>query len=558
MPRKDALIDLLLAKKMVTQAQVDKAGEEMKKTGLPIEKTLETMGYLRKEDIINVMSESTKTAYVDIKDYIIDPETINLIPESIARKYIILPLFKVGDTLTIATANPRDIIALDDIKLKTKIPVLEPVLAAEEAIRRAIDQYYAVKGDIDEILRGMDSLAASSPDQMDDAKTLEKASEEVPVVKLVNHIITQAIKDKASDIHVEPEEKLVRIRLRIDGIMRETMTLPKNLRTLIASRIKILAKMDISESRKPQDGRIELKFQNKEIDLRVSTFPTIHGENIVARILDKTSVIFGLADMGFSKKDLADFERLIRMPYGIVLVTGPTGSGKTTTLYAALTAVNSIEKNIITVEDPVEYQIPLIRQTQVNPKAGLTFATGLRSILRQDPDIVMVGEVRDKETADIAVQASLTGHLVLSTLHTNDAPSAVTRLVDMGVEPFLVSSSLIGVIAQRLVRVICKGCKEKYVPEPELLRELKIKKDAVFHKGKGCDDCKHTGYLGRIGIFEFMRMSDEIRKLILQKASSDDIRDAAVKDGMRTLRDDGLDKAARGITTIEEVVRVTD
>ena len=562
MSKKETLIDLLLSKKMLTPAQVEKINEEVKKTGLSIEKALETMGYVRKEDIINVLSESAKTAYIDLKDYIVDPEIIRLVPEAVARKYSILPLFKVGDTLTIATTNPQDIISIDEIRMKTRIPAIEAVLASEDGIAKAIEQYYAVKGDINDILQGMDSIAdsfeVSAEERVEDTKSLEKAAEEAPVVKLVNNIITQSIKDKASDIHVEPEEKLVRIRVRIDGIMREMMTIPKNLRAIIASRIKILAKLDIAESRKPQDGRIELKFQNKSIDLRVSTFPTIYGENIVARILDKSSVLFGLAEMGFSDKDLSDFEKIIAMPYGIILVTGPTGSGKTTTLYAALSAVNSIEKNIITVEDPVEYKLPLIRQAQVNPKAGLTFATGLRSILRQDPDIVMVGEIRDKETADIAIQASLTGHLVFSTLHTNDAPGSIMRLVDMGIEPFLVSSSLVGIIAQRLVRKICKDCKGKHVPDEVLIKELNIKKDAALYKGKGCDNCKHTGYSGRLGIFEFLRMSDGIRKLITERASSDEIRAAAIRDGMKTLRDDGIDKALRGITTLEEVLRVTE
>jgi type IV pilus assembly protein PilB len=499
-----------------------------------------------------------KVLYIDLKDYLIDPEITKLIPEYLAKKYKAIPLFKIGDTLTVAMANPRDIMALDEIRMKCKIPMIEPVLSTDKAIITAIDQYYGVAGSFDDVVKSIDRVNLPPVTEGAETRVLAKAAEEAPVIKLVNLIFMRAIKEKASDIHIEPEEDKVRVRFRTDGILHEVMTTPKNLQSVILSRIKIISEMDIAETRKPQDGRIRLRMENRALDLRVSSFPTIHGENLVLRILDKSSVIFGLAELGFAEKDLKDFEKLIHLPYGIILVTGPTGSGKTTTLYSALTTINSIEKNIITVEDPVEYEIPLIRQTQVNPKAGLTFAAGLRSILRQDPDIVMVGEIRDKETADIAIQASLTGHLVFSTLHTNDAPSALTRLVDMEVEPFLISSSVVGILAQRLVRVICKGCKEKHAATGALLKELGLREGADFYRGKGCDDCKSSGYSGRIGIFEFLRMSDDIKKLIMSKASADEIRKKAVQEGMRTLRDDGLDKARRGVTTIEEVLRVTE
>jgi type IV pilus assembly protein PilB len=438
------------------------------------------------------------------------------------------------------------------------VPIIEPVLSTEKAIMAAIEQYYSVAGGLDEVIKTVDKSAVALTAAEPQLKTLEKAAEEAPVVKLVNLLLTQAIKDKASDIHIEPEEDKVRVRFRIDGILHETSTAPKSLQSVITSRIKILSSMDIAETRKPQDGRIRLKMENKAIDMRVSSFPTIHGENLVLRVLDKSSVILGLGDLGFSEKDLKDFDKIIKQPYGIILVTGPTGSGKTTTLYSALYTINSMDKNIITVEDPVEYEMPLIRQTQVNPKAGLTFAAGLRSILRQDPDVVMVGEIRDKETADIAIQASLTGHLVFSTLHTNDAPSAVTRLIDMGVEPFLISSSVIGILAQRLVRKICPECKEKSAVPSEVAKQLGLKGEAVFYHGKGCKNCKASGYTGRIGIFEFLHVTEGIKKMIIGRASADDLKKKALEEGMKTLRVDGIDKVKLGMTTVEEILRVTE
>ncbi len=559
MPKRDTTIDILLAKGLLSADQIERAKEEMKKTGLSIEKTLAKLGYITEEDIVHTIAESMRVPYIDLKDYLIDTEVIKNVPEELARKHKLIPLFKIGDTLTIAMANPRDVMALDEIRLKSKIPVVEPVLSTEKDIHGAIDQYYGVTGNLDEVIKTLDKMRLPIiTTDTQSSRILSKVAEEAPVVKMINLIILQAVKDKASDIHIEPEENIVRVRFRIDGILHEVLTPSKNLQSVIASRIKILAKMDIAETRKPQDGRIGLKMENKALDLRVSTFPTIHGENIVLRILDKSSVILGLADLGFSEKDLKDFDKLIRSPYGIILVTGPTGSGKTTTLYSALSTINSLEKNIITVEDPVEYELPLIRQTQVNVKAGLTFATGLRSILRQDPDVVMIGEIRDRETADIAIQASLTGHLVFSTLHTNDSASAITRLIDMGVEPFLISSSVIGILAQRLVRVICDKCKEKYAPSQTMLKELGLKDVAAFYKGKGCKACKNTGYSGRIGIFEFLRISENIRKLIVAKASADEIKKTSLEEGLRTLRDDGLDKGKRGITTVEEILRVTE
>lgn len=559
MLKRETVIEIILSKGLVSQDQVNRAKEEVKRTGLSLEKALEKLGYLTEDDVVSAVADSLHIPYIDLNDYLIDSEVAKLVPEDLARKYNVIPLFKVGDTLTVAMANPQDVMAIDDIRARTRIDVIEPVLATQHAIHNAIDQYYQIAGSLDDVIKSIVKIKMPiGATEGSDSKALARVAEEAPVVKLVSLIIMQAIKDKASDIHIEPENDIVRIRFRIDGILHESATIPKNLHSVIASRVKILSKMDIAETRKPQDGRIELKIQNKGIDLRVSTFPTIHGENIVLRILDKSSIILGLSDLGFSEKDLKSFDKLIRAPYGIIMVTGPTGSGKTTTLYSALSTINSLEKNIITVEDPVEYELPLIRQTQVNPKAGLTFASGLRSILRQDPDIVMVGEIRDKETADISIQASLTGHLVLSTLHTNDAPSALTRLIDMGVEPFLISSSLIGILAQRLVRVICSRCRAKYTPSEDMIKDLNLPKAMEFYKGKGCEACKNTGYKGRIGIFELLLMTENIKKMVVGRMSADEITKKALSEGMRMLRDDGLDKVRNGVTTIDEVIRVTE
>ncbi|MDP2905819.1 MAG: ATPase, T2SS/T4P/T4SS family, partial [Candidatus Omnitrophota bacterium] len=425
-------IDLLITKGMISPEQLLKAKEEMARSGVPIEKALEKLGFISEVDIAQAQAQALGVPFIDLSDYLIDPEVIKLIPEATAKKYKIVPLFMIAGSLTLAMADPRDIDAIDEARLKSKAGSIDPVLSTPDMIQAVIDQFYGAQGSIKELAQGL------TPEKLEerskDSVVMGEGFDDAPVVKLVNLIIMQAVKDRASDIHIEPAEEGVLIRYRIDGILSQAQNIPKHLQNVLVSRVKVMAKMDISEIRKPQDGRIQLRMENKDLDLRVSSFPTVNGENIVLRILNKASVLLGLSDIGFAGNDLKSFEKLIRHPNGIILVTGPTGSGKTTTLYAALSSINSMEKNIITIEDPVEYQIPLIRQTQVNPLAGMTFANGLRSILRQDPDIIMVGEIRDKETADIAVQASLTGHLVLSTLHTNDAASSLTRLLDMGVE----------------------------------------------------------------------------------------------------------------------------
>ncbi|MCM8765739.1 MAG: type II secretion system ATPase GspE [Candidatus Omnitrophica bacterium] len=550
--------EILLESSLITPQQLEQARQEARKLGLDIERSLIKLGFISEEAIVAKIAEITSLPYINLADYQIDSEIIKLVPEDLARKYKIIPLFRIEDTLTVVMANPNDIAALDELRIKTNFKYIDTVISTKTQIENALNRYYGTVGDIETVIEGMDiSQLKAIPEELEPSRIAEIV-EETPVIKLVNLLITRAVKDRASDIHIEPEEDLLRIRYRIDGILYEVYKLPKYLLGLITSRIKVLANLDIAERRKPQDGRIRLNIENREIDIRTSTFPTIHGENVVLRILDKSNLLLDLNELGFSQQDLSRFNSLIHRPNGIILVTGPTGSGKTTTLYAALSAINSLETNIITLEDPVEYELPLIRQTQINPKAGLTFATGLRSILRQDPDIIMVGEIRDVETAEIAIQAALTGHLVFSTLHTNDAPGALTRLIDMGIEPFLISSSVIGVLAQRLVRKICADCKTEYIPSPELISVLGIKETEIkFYKGKGCPNCKQTGYSGRIGIFELLVVNEEIRKLIVSKASADIIKQKAIALGMSTLKEDGLNKVKQGITTLEEIFRLT-
>lgn len=549
-------IDLLVKKGVISQEQLDRAKQEASKTGTPLEKALEKLGFISEVDIAQVVAESIGVPFMDLTDYLVDPEVVKLVPEATAKKYKVIPLFRIGDSLTVAMADPHDIAAIDEIRIKSNMDAVDSVLSTPEMIQRAIDQYYNAQGSIDELAKGL--TKEKLEEKSKGSKGLAGIVEETPIIKLVNLIIMQAVKDRASDIHIEPEEDKVRIRYRIDGILHEVQDMAKHLQNVLASRIKVMAKMDIAETRNPQDGRIQLKMESKSLDLRVSSFPTVHGENIVLRILDKSSLLLGLKDLGFLESDLKEFNKVILRPNGIILVTGPTGSGKTTTLYAALSIINSPELNIITIEDPVEYEIPLVRQTQINPKAGLTFANGLRSILRQDPDIIMVGEIRDKETAEIAIQASLTGHLVFSTLHTNDAASALTRLIDMGIEPFLIASSVIAILAQRLVRVICPSCKEKYTPAEEVWGDLKLTERFDFYRGKGCMKCKNTGFSGRIGIYELLLMSEEIKNMVTAKISANEIKNKAINLGMYTLYDNGIQKVKNGITTLEEVLRVTE
>jgi len=558
--QRKSLGESLVEQKLITEEQLKAAQKEGAKSSEPLRKTLVKLGLVSEEDICNFFEEQLGIPRIDLRNYLIDPKILALVTESLAKKHNMIPLFKTGDTLTIATADPLNVVALDEMRLKTKSNI-EPAVATETEVRNAINQYYGVGGSIEDVIKGIDmkALAIDEGKEEIEPEKLRNIAEEAPIIKLVNLIILQAIRDKASDIHVEPEEDSLKIRFRVDGILHEQATIPKQMQAAVLSRMKIMSDMNIATKRIPQDGRFRLNMDGGQIDMRVSSLPTIFGENIVMRLLDTTSILIGLERLGFDEQNLEKFKSLIVKPHGIILVTGPTGSGKTTTLYSALNTINTPDKNIITVEDPVEYQLKMIRQSQINPKAGLTFATGLRSILRQDPDVIMVGEIRDLETAEISIQAALTGHLVFSTLHTNDAPSSLTRLTDMGVEPFLISSSVIGIIAQRLVRMICPSCKQSYAPSAEVIKDigLELPANPKFYKGSGCKACKNTGYKSRMGIFEMLMLNDKIRDMILAKTSSSQIKRVAQEFGMKTLREDGIIKVLAGVTTIDEVMRVT-
>lgn len=556
--------EILIKQGRINAKQLDEALKEQHATGKTLGAILVGNKVISEEDLVLILSEQLKVPYVDLSSYSVENRVLSLIPEETARKFEVMPLFKIGDTLTVAMVDPLDISAIDQITQVIKCPI-EPVFATASSVKEAIDKYYGVSGtksfgDAIQQIKGAEEdqrgMASEKVDKKAQIHQMAQAAQETPVVKLVGSLIEDAVANGVSDIHLEPTEGALFARYRIDGVLYDVTAPPKKFQDAIISRVKIMANMDIAEKRLPQEGRIQMRVKNREIDLRISTFPTIYGENLVIRILDRSNILLSLTDLGFSPDTLPQFESLIRRPHGIVLVTGPTGSGKTTTLYAALNTINSTDKNIITLEDPVEYKIERIRQSQIDVKTGLTFARGLRSILRQDPDVIMVGEIRDLETAEIAVHAALTGHLVFSTLHTNDAAGAVGRLIDMNIEPFLIASSLAGIIAQRLVRCICSDCKETYRPQEKIIKELGVERD-LLHKGRGCPKCRNTGYKGRTGIFELLILNDEIRELIINKASSDKIRKAAVSVKMSTLYDQGILKVKSGVTTVEEVMRLT-
>ncbi len=557
--------EILVNKGIINQEQFDKALKEQETSGEFIGRILVKKGYATEEQVAKSLSEELGYAYIDLSKYSIEPEAIKLVPEDMCSKYLAIPIFQVGSTLTVAMANPLDEKAIEEIRKSSGLQV-RPVFSSLSKIKDRIKQEYGKEALAPkEPAIGADYKAAAvSLEPQKEVDELIEVASLAPVIQTVDSMITKAVEQGASDIHLEPEPKHFYCRYRIDGVLRDYPEPPKRYEAAIISRIKIMANMDIAEKRLPQDGRIQTTVANKNIDLRVSTFPTINGENVVIRILDRSRAFLELDLLGFSSDTLKAFEGVITRPYGMILVTGPTGSGKTTTLYAALNKINRPDKNIMTLEDPVEYEIPRIRQSQVNPKAGLTFATGLRSMVRQDPNIIMIGEVRDKETADIAIHAALTGHLVFSTLHTNDAASAATRLIDIGVEPFLVASSVAAILAQRLVRTLCPHCKKEYTPTKEELEVLGFKEmlkadtaKVVFYKESGCKRCYETGYAGRLGIYELLIPNDEIRELISKKVSATLINDAACRAGMRTLREDSALKVKEGITTVTEVLRVT-
>jgi type IV pilus assembly protein PilB len=564
--------EILLKESLITQDQLDKALEFQRSNGGKLGSCLTKMGYITDDDITGVLSRQYGVPSINLKYYEIDPNVIKLIPQDTALRYQVVPLSRVGSVLTIAMTDPTNVFAMDDIKFMTGFNV-EPVVASESAIGEAIGRFYgggaASHEELSNLMKDLvdedQELELAAEEQELDAASLEKAAEEAPIIKLVNLILTDSVKRGASDIHVEPYETEMRVRFRVDGVLQTVMNPPMKLRDAITSRMKIMAKLDIAEKRLPQDGRIMIKYKadgkKKELDFRVSTVPTLYGEKIVLRLLDKENLRLDMTKLGFEPESLKKFERNILKPYGMVLVTGPTGSGKTNTLYSSVARLNQVDTNIMTAEDPVEFQLAGINQVQMKEQIGLNFAAALRAFLRQDPNIILVGEIRDFETAEIGVKAALTGHLVLSTLHTNDAPSTISRLMNMGIEPFLVATSVNLICAQRLVRRICVNCKEELeVPEQALIdagyTPEEVKTTKIYH-GKGCSTCNKGGYKGRTGLYEVMEINDELRELILVGASALELKKKAIEQGMITLRRSGLIKVALGQTTMEEVLRET-
>ena len=574
--------DYMVEKGYVSPQQIEEARKAQQSTRGDLAKILVDLG-VNARDVYESKAQELGVPFVDLKAFKPDSSAMNVVPEHVAKRYNVLPVKKDGTKLWVAMADTNNLNAADDLRLVSRCHVYG-VLAVPDHIEEAISKLYggtqveAISGNGASAVKGAEVLDADAQSAMkeamaqygmrgeaskedDDEDSLAKQVDEAPIVRLAQTIIQQAIKEKASDIHIEPDRRNIRVRYRIDGVLHETMTMPKYIQMPLTARYKILAEMNIAERRVPQDGRIAVRYQGAEFDLRVSCLPNLHGEKIVMRILDKNSVMIGLNKLGFTPEVQAQLEELAQQPNGMLLSTGPTGSGKTTTQYSLLNKLNSIEKNILTVEDPCEYQLSGITQVQVNNKAGLHFSNALRAFLRQDPDIIMVGEMRDLETAGIAIESALTGHLVLSTLHTNDAPSATIRLIDMGVEPFLVAATVVGILAQRLGRKICNGCKEFYEVEASELRRFGFKPEDPNQKvqlarGRGCELCRHTGYKGRIGFYELLRMNAEMAEMVVRRAPLSDLKEAAKANGMHELREDGLIKVLEGLTTPDEVMRV--
>jgi type IV pilus assembly protein PilB len=567
--KKMRLGDALIAEGLINEEQLQQALALQKKSGKRLGAVLVEMHLVTEHDIVQILSKQLRIPFIDLSNYLIDPVIAKLVPEHIAKRHMLIPINKVGNKLTVAMVDPLNIIAIDDIQLMTGLMV-KPVVATQSDINKALQDAYGAVAQQDKLMDDLDSIGAEGSEE-DLDQLGELGENDAPIIRLCNLVIQQAVQNGVSDIHIEPFEKELRIRYRQDGVLFTAMAPPKKATAAITSRIKIMSSLNIAEKRLPQDGRIKIKVANRSIDLRVSILPCIWGEKIVMRILDQTSLRVNLEDLGFEPMTLDRFKAGINSPYGIILVTGPTGSGKTTTLYSALTSLNKIDVNCMTAEDPVEYMLHGINQVQCKPEIGLTFAAALRSFLRQDPDIIMVGEIRDFETAEIAIKASMTGHLVLSTLHTNDAPGTIGRIVNMGIEPFMVTTSVLIIQAQRLVRKVCKDCKYEIKPRaeqiaqfgitPELLRRLELPhindKNMMFFKGKGCESCNNSGNRGRLGVYEVLAMTERLRDIILNGGSTDDIRRQAIEDGMLTLRESALRKSLIGMTSIEEVVRVT-
>jgi type IV pilus assembly protein PilB len=555
--------ELLVREKMISLQQLQEAQDEARRTGRRLGVALSKLGYVNDSDLTQFLARQYSLPSINLNDFEVDPDVLKLVPKDVATKHMVVPVDRAGATLIVAMSDPSNIYAIDELKFLTQYSI-EPVVAAESAIDEAIVRYYEKGPNLDELIDGFDEdvdFAADGEDAFN-VVDLENQAGEAPVVKLCNAILLSAIKKKASDIHIEPYEKSLRIRYRIDGVLHEEMRPPLRLKNAITSRVKIMASLDIAERRLPQDGRIKLKIgKDREMDFRVSVLPTLFGEKVVLRLLDKSNLQLDMTKLGFERAPLDHFTHAIYKPFGMVLVTGPTGSGKTTTLYSALSELNKVTTNISTAEDPVEFNLPGINQVQMHEDIGLNFATALRSFLRQDPDIIMVGEIRDFETAEIAVKAALTGHLVLSTLHTNDAPSTVSRLLNMGVEPFLVCASVNAVIAQRLARTVCKDCAAEIPIDRDALRRVGMTDeqiaDATILVGAGCKSCSNTGYKGRVALYEVMPFGDELKELVLQGASAAEIKAEMIQTGVSTLRMAGINKILEGVTTPEEVLRVT-
>ena len=576
--------DLLLEAQVITPEQLNEAREAQKAAPGDLGQIMIDLGFADTKQVMQARARLMNIQFVDLSTQKIDPNAIAAVPEQVVRRHGVVPVMKSGNRLQVAMSDTQNIKAMDDMRVVTRGLQIVPALALADAIQDAINRHYKGEGSdsnphlpaptsinngagdvlgsgLAGVKDAIESYKSREITEDDDPDAMLQVAEQAPIIRVANTIIQQAIQIGASDIHVEPDRRHVRVRYRVDGVLHEEMTVPKYIQAPLISRFKIMAEMNIAERRVPQDGRIPVRKDGKDYDLRVSCLPTIWGEKIVCRILDKSSVLLGLTKLGFLPDVLTEIEELIVQPNGMFLSTGPTGSGKTTTQYAILHKINAVDRNIITVEDPVEYQLSGISQVHVNVKAGLTFSTALRSFLRQDPDIIMVGEMRDLETAEIAVEASLTGHLVLSTLHTNNAPSAVIRMVDMGVEPYLIAATVIGVLAQRLARKVCSNCADEYQAHASELRVLGYEpKDrdetVMLRRGRGCEVCRHTGYKGRTGIHEMMMMNDEIAELIVRRAPLADIREAGKANGMKELREDGLEKVIQGITTVDEVRKV--
>ena len=552
--------ELLVDAGLITLSQLEEALNVSQKTGARLGRTLVNMGAVTEEGIARALAQQFNIPYISLSGIIIDPQIVRLIPEMLARRYKVIPFAKEGSNLKVAMIDPLNVFAIDDLKKASNCQIF-PSVVTETEIQNAIDQHYGMTGSLNEIakrLEGTEIELLKGEEEM--PEKLERIASEASVIQLVNLMISQSVMERASDIHIEPDEDTLRVRMRIDGVLHEMSNLSLKLHPAVASRVKILGNLNIAEKRLPQDGRFNIKIGNSDIDIRVSTLPTMFGEKIVMRLLNKSALILKLEELTPMHDTLSILKKMVKKPFGMILLTGPTGSGKTTTAYTILNMINSMDKNIVTVEDPIEYHLKIINQVQVNPKVGITFATALRHILRQDPDIVMIGEIRDRETAEIAIHAALTGHLVISTIHTNNAVGTISRLIDMGIEPFLIASAITCLVGQRLIGGVCPKCKVPYQPSPNMLKDLGIAvtdKPFTFYRGEGCNVCKGTGLKGRLGIFEVLVINETVRRMIIEKKDVGTILSASMKEGFRTLRYEGLRAVVNGHTTIEEVLQAT-